>query len=192
MNRRSSLVAGAVSGLLAGLLFATLHAIIIVPIWNRMMMGLMFGTVAGVAAGWAYAEIEPSETNPRHGLTFGLLLFVAVLPVTMADAVLRGMDFTQQHRNLADALSVAIAVAGGAAIGWLRAKRVRPAIAMGAAALSLTLAMGGPVPAARNVRAAEIFLAVLVASLFGGILLAVLEPHVRRLLASIFGAEKPE
>ena len=191
MNRRSSLVAGAVSGLLAGLLFATLHAIIIVPIWNRMMMGLVFGIGAGMAAGWAYAEIEPHESNPRRGLTFGLLLFVAVVPVTLVDATLRDIGFTQQHRDLADAISVAVAVAGGAALGWFRARRVRPAIAMGAAALSLTLAMGGPVPAARNVRAAEIFLAVLVASVFGGILLAVLEPHVRRLSASIFGAEKP-
>jgi hypothetical protein len=192
VNRRSSLLAGAVSGLLAGLLFATLHAFIIVPIWNRMMMGLAFGTVAGIAAGWAYAELEPQAASQRRGLTFGLLLFVAVVPVTIVDATLRSIGFTQQHRDLADAISVALAVAGGATIAWLRAKRVRPSVAMGVAALSLTLAMGGPVPAMRNARAAEIYLAVAAAALFGGVMLAFLEPRVRQLSASIFGAGRQE
>lgn len=192
MHRRSSLVAGAVSGLLAGLLFATLHAIIIVPIWNRMTMGLVFGIGAGTAAGWAYAEFTPHGARRRRGLTFGLLLFVAVIPVTMLDTMLRGLDFTRQHRDVADAISVAIAVTGGAAIGWLRGQRWKPAVAMGAAALSLTLAMGGPIPVARSGRAAAIFLAVLVASLFGGVVLAALEPRLRRTLERVFGPGKRE
>jgi len=181
-----------VSGLLAGLLFAVLHAFIIVPIWNRMMMGLAFGTGAGIAAGWAYAEVESRKTNPRYGLTFGLLLFLSVMPVTIVDAMLRSIGFTQQHRDLTDAVSVALAVAGGATIAWLRTRRTRPAVAMGVAALSLTLAMGGPVPATRNERAAEIYLAVLAASLFGGVMLAAVEPRVRRLSERIFGAGRAE
>ncbi len=136
MHLRSSLIAGAIAGLLAGLAFAALHALIIVPIWDRMLMGLAFGAGAGIT----------------------------------------------------DAIAVLLAVSGGVAVAWLRARRVRSAVAMSLAALCLTLAMGGPVPVARSVRAAEIYLAVLVASLFAGVVLGALEPRLRRPSASIFGA----
>lgn len=192
MNLRSSLIAGAIAGLLAGLLFAALRALIIVPIWSRMIMGLAFGVGAGMAAGWAYAEFRPPDSNVRRGVTFGFLLFLAVLPVTMTDAALRSVGVTQQHRDLADAISVVLAVLGGVVVGWVRTQRVRPAVAMGAAALCLTLAMGGAVPAARSVRAVEIYLAVLVASLFAGTVLGALEPRLQRLSASIFGARNSE
>jgi hypothetical protein len=170
VNARAAAVAGAVAGLLGALMFATLHAIIIVPIWDRMVMGLAFGTGAGAAAGWAFGELR-TEPSPRAGLAFGAWLFASTIPVTLVAAALRSSGFVEQHRDVADAIAVVLAVAGGAAIGWMRGRRARAAVSMAVAALCLTMAMGGPVPALRGARAGGIYIAVLIASLGGGALL---------------------
>lgn len=170
MNPRASILTGAMAGLLGGLIFATLHAFIIVPIWNRMGMGLAFGTAAGAAAGWAYAELR-SIASVRDGLVFGALLFACTVPLMLVAAALRTVGFLEQHRDSSDAIAVVLAVSGGAAIGYARGRRVRAAVAMAFASLCLNLAIGGPVPALRNTRAAGIYVAVLIAALGGGALL---------------------
>lgn len=185
---RSSLIAGALAGLAAGLLFALLHAIIIVPIWSRMIVGLLFGIGAGVAAGWAYAELSvtaPVGYSPvRVGFGFGVLMFFAVVPVTLVDVALRSTGMVERHRDITDAIAVILAILGGATAGWVRTQRIRPTIAMATAALCLTMAMGGPVPVGRSVRVVEIFLAVFAASLLAGTILGALEPKLRRFLDS--------
>src|SRR5688500_15789486 len=91
----AGILAGALGGVAGALLFATLHALIIVPIWDRMTSGLIFGAIAGAAAGWALAECYPkairtsSRRNVGIGAGFGALLWLAVTPVTGADALLR-------------------------------------------------------------------------------------------------------
>lgn len=180
---RSSLIAGALAGLAAGLLFAVLHAIIIVPIWNRMIGGLLFGVVAGTAAGWAYSELSgtaPSQrSSVRRGFDFGVLLFLAVVPVTLVDVAFRATGMVDRHRNVTDAVAVALALLGGATVAWIRTRRRRAIVAMGAAALCVTMAMGGPVPVGRSVRVVEIFLAVFAASILGGTVLGAAEPRLR-------------
>jgi hypothetical protein len=176
VNIRSAVLAGGSAGLAAGLMFATLHALIIVPIWTRMTGGLMFGAIAGAAAGWAYAELQRNVAEPgvRSGAIFGLLLWCSIAPVTLTNIALRSSGFASEHRNITDTIAVILAVAGGAALGWLRTRRLRTIIACAVAALVLTMAMGGPVPAGRNVRTAGIFLAMLVASVMGGAMVGVL------------------
>jgi hypothetical protein len=180
---RSSLIAGALAGLAAGLLFALLHAFIIVPIWDRMIVGLLFGMGAGTAAGWAYAELSgtaPVSYSPvRLGFNFGVLMFLAVLPVTLTDVVLRATGMVERHRDVTDAITVVLAILAGATAGWVRARRVRPTIAMATATLFLTMAMGGPVPVGRSMRVVEIYLAVFAAALLAGTILGALEPKVR-------------
>ncbi|MDQ3674462.1 MAG: hypothetical protein M3365_08825, partial [Gemmatimonadota bacterium] len=91
----ASVLAGALSGVAGGLLFATLHAIVIVPIWDQMTFGLVFGAIAGGSAGWAFGECYPWAVRVRTkrgvatGAIFGALLWIAVAPVTGADALLR-------------------------------------------------------------------------------------------------------
>ena len=72
-----------------------------------------------------------------------------------------------------------LAVAGGVTLGWLRGPRKRAMLACAVAALAVTMAMGGPVPIRNGVRPVEILLAVLVASLIGGAIVGLLEPHMR-------------
>jgi len=181
VTTRSGVMAGAVAGLAAGLTFAAAHAFIIEPIWSRMFGGLVFGIIAGAASGWAYAELQPANDNGslRSGLTFGFMLWLSVVPVTLTNTALRASGFAHTNEALTDAIAVVLAVAGGVTLGWLRGPRKRAMLACAVAALAVTMAMGGPVPIRNGVRPVEILMAVLVASLIGGAVVGLLEPHMR-------------
>lgn len=180
----AAILAGALSGVAGALLFATLHAIIIVPIWDRMTSGLIFGAIAGAGAGWAFAEWYPAAVRTRTkcnlsiGARFGALLWVAVAPVTGADAFLRAVGLAPRYELLAVGVAVVLALAGGGALGWLITRRFRGAIAGAVAGLLLVIAMSGPVPVGRSSRAFNIFLAVLPAAVLGGFALSLFSPSV--------------
>lgn len=67
---RTAMLAGALAGIGAGFVFAAAHAIIIVPIWDRMMMGLAFGAAAGAVGGWTFAELYPDAETKLGGQNF--------------------------------------------------------------------------------------------------------------------------
>lgn len=176
-----ALIAGSLSGLAAGLVFATAHALLIVPIWNRMTFGLTSAAVAGLAAGWAFVELgfgRPSADQPRSwsadaaaGLRFGALLWLAVVPVTLADTALRLAGIAPRFELLAVAVAVCLAIAGGALLGLRLGGTRRAMVAGAAAALLLTIAMAGPVPLPNGRRAVAIFLSVLPACMTAGVVL---------------------
>jgi uncharacterized membrane protein (UPF0136 family) len=180
----AGILAGALSGVAGALLFATLHAFIIVPIWDRMTSGLISGAIAGAAAGWAFAECYPEAIRARSlrnvgaGAGFGALLWLAVTPVTGADAILRAWGLASEDELVAVAVAVILALAGGGTLGWLITRRRRGALAGAAAGMLLTIAMAGPVPVGRSTRALRIFLAVLPAAVLGGIALSVFSPSI--------------
>jgi hypothetical protein len=177
-------IAGAAAGLCGALAFALAHAIIIVPIWNRSGSGLFSGALAGAAAGWAYTELRFDLArlgvvgrigdHLASGARFGALLWVAVVPVTVADALLRIFGLDPRTELVAVGVAVLLALAGGALLGWRRMRTRRAAIAAASATLLLTIAMVGPVPIARSPRALGIFFAVLPAAVVGGVILAAL------------------
>lgn len=174
----SSILAGGVAGLIAGLCFATAHALIIVPIWDRMFGGLLFAITAGAVGGWTYAELYPDQPDgtrraAARGALFGAALWIAVIPVTAADVVLRWTGVAARNEYVAVAVAVVLALAGGCLLGWYRTKRRRGMVAGAAATLLLTLAMAGPVPIARSLRALGIYLAILPAAIVGGAILGV-------------------
>ena len=178
---RLALIAGFFSGLAAGLIFAAAHALLIVPIWNRMAFGLTSAAVAGLAAGWAYVALgfdRASAGQPRSwtmdaaaGLRFGALLWLAVVPVTLADTALRLAGIAPRFELLAVVVAVCLAITGGALLG-LRLGGTRRAMVAGAAAtLLLTIAMAGPVPLPNGRRAVAIFLSVLPVCMTAGLIL---------------------
>jgi hypothetical protein len=178
------MIAGAIAGLCGALLFALAHAIVIVPIWNRSAFGFFSGALAGTVAGWAYTELGFDRIrtgSERHvwprlasGAWFGALLWLAVVPVTAADAVLRVLGVAPQYELVAVGVAVALAVGGGALLGWRRVPTSRATIAGASATMLLTMAMAGPVPVGRSLRALTIFLAVLPAAVLGGAVLGAL------------------
>src|SRR5687767_15414677 len=178
---RLALLAGFFSGLAAGLVFAAAHALLIVPIWNRMAFGLTSAAVAGLAAGWAFVGLgfdRARADQPRSwaadaaaGLRFGALLWLAVVPVTLADTAFRLAGLAPRFELLAVVVAVCLAITGGALHG-LRLAGTRRAIVAGAAAtLLLTVAMPGPVPLPNGRRAVAIFLSVLPACMTAGLIL---------------------
>lgn len=176
---REAIIVGALAGVGAGLVFATAHAIIIVPIWDRMLMGLAWGAAAGAVAGWTYTELYP-ESGAVTGAKYGAVLWLAVAPVSAVDAALRAAGVLPRFELLGVAIAVLLALVMGAVLGRYRTGRRRGMIAGAAAALLLTMAMGGPVPAARNARAFLIFLAVLPASIVAGTVLGTAIAFARR------------
>ncbi|HET7190113.1 MAG TPA: hypothetical protein VFI52_18300 [Gemmatimonadaceae bacterium] len=171
---------GIASSLAAALVFATAHALIIVPIWNRVAGGVALAAIAGAACGHAFSVILPDATRhgidraARLGARYGALLWLAVAPISLADAVLRAAGIARRYDPLADIVAVLLALAGGWALGN-RIGRTRRAAAWGAVAtLLLTCAMGGPVPIARNLRTLGIWLAVLPACVVAGSMLGMM------------------
>ena len=172
------MIAGAAGGVLAGLTFAVAHAFIIVPIWDRMMGGLAFGATAGAVGAWAYHELHSASQQSvgdavLKGAGFGVLLWLAVAPATLADAVLRVVGVLPRLELLGVIIALALAIGVGATWGWRRTRRKRGALAVAAAALALLVAMGGPVPIGKSIWALGIFLAVLPASIVAGIVVGV-------------------
>jgi hypothetical protein len=162
-----------VSGLVAGLVFASAHALLIVPIWDRMAFGLLSAVLAGCAAGWAFAEFGIDAT-PLAGFRFGVLLWLAVAPVTFVDTVLRLTGIARRFELVAVAVAVGLAIAAGVLLGTRFGRTPRAKVAGGAATLLLTVAMAGPVPLPNGRRAVAIFLAVLPACATAGLLLGAL------------------
>jgi hypothetical protein len=189
---RLAVIAGGISGLVAGLVFAAAHALFIVPIWNRMAFGLTSAAAAGLAAGWAFVELgfeptdqdhpAPWEADAAAGLRFGALLWLAIVPVTLADTMLRLAGVAPRFEVVAVAVALGLAIGGGLLLGsWLAGTR-RAMIAGAAATLLLTVAMAGPVPLPNGRRAVAIFLSVLPACMIAGLILGV---AVRRIGARV-------
>ena len=160
------------------------------PIWNRSAFGFFSGALAGTVAGWAYTELgfdrihAGSErrvwTHVASGAWFGALLWLAVVPVSLADALLRALGIAPRYELVAVGVAVSLAVGSGALLGWRRVRTRRAAIAGASATMLLTMAMAGPVPVGRSLRAFTIFLAVLPAAVVGGSILAALSGSLRR------------
>jgi hypothetical protein len=160
-----------------------------VPIWDRSAFGLFSGALAGALAGWAYTELgfDARVSSARGvwshvaaGARFGVLLWLAVVPVTLADVLLRVLRIAPRYELVAVGVAVVLALGGGALLGWRLGRSRRAAIAGAAATMLLTMAMAGPVPVGRSMRALTIFLAVLVAALAGGAALGALSWWLRR------------
>ncbi|MBC7788348.1 MAG: hypothetical protein H7Z74_00265, partial [Anaerolineae bacterium] len=164
------LIAGLLSGLVGALFFAAAHAVLILPIWSRMGSGLVFGALAGIAAGWALAENYPAHAGLSSrdtlwlGARFGSVLWLLVSPVTAADAVLRATGIAPRLELVAVGVALVLSLGAGAFFGWRKTRRRRGMISGAVATLALTIAMAGPVPVARSLRAFGIFLAVLPAA----------------------------
>jgi hypothetical protein len=166
---------GALAGLAAGLVFATLHALIIVPIWDRMFGGVFGATATGAVVAWGYVELHPApadvSVSALSGARFGALLWLVVSPVSVVDAVLRAIGFLPRFELVGVAIALILCISAGAIWGWHSTRRWRGMIAVAAATLALTLAMGGPVPIGKSVWAFGIFLAVLAACVVAGVIL---------------------
>ena len=107
-------LAGVAGSLAAALVFASLHAVLIVPIWQHVPSAMVFTGVVGAGAGLAFAEIHGSSRlathSPRDGARFGALLWLAVVPVTLVDALLRTTGVAPRYELFAVTVAVVLAI----------------------------------------------------------------------------------
>jgi hypothetical protein len=181
------LAAGAAVGLIGVGVFGLVHAVIIVPIWGSLLGGVPFGVGGGLMMGWAFSELRAAgrwEATVRGGLTFGLLMWVMLVPMTAFGAILRATGVHGTDDAWEIVVECLLAFGMGALTGRLIGRRWRSAIAVGSASLGLALAMGGPIPVTNSVRATQLFAAFAAVYALCGLTLVLLASAVDRQLRS--------
>ena len=173
------LIVGASTGVFGLVAFGTAHALLILPIWTRLAGGLPFALAAGVALAWAFEELNRTRgwRSALDGVRFGAIMFSTLAPVTAFDTALR-LSGADRGATLVTVIDVALALAAGAATGWLLARTRRSALVFAVATLALMLVSAGPLPLAQSARGAQLAIAIAPICLLAGATLAVL----RRLL----------
>ena len=127
-----------------------------------------------VELGFGRASADQSRSwaaDAAGGLRFGALLWLVVVPVTLADTALRLAGIAPRFELLAVVVAVGLAIAGGALLGSRLGGTRRAMVAGATATLLLTIAMAGPVPLPNGRRAVAIFLSVLPACMIAGLIL---------------------
>jgi hypothetical protein len=166
-------------------LFGAIHAAIIVPIWTRLSGGIPFAVGAGVAIGWAFFELPgPARFNVgvMRALTFGLLLWATLIPMTLFAVIIRATGVHSQDDTWEVVLELVLTFGTGAATGRLISGRWRAALALGAASVALTLTQAGPIPVMNSGRAASLFGALAAVYLVSMIALGFIASVVSKLL----------
>ena len=176
------LLTGAGVGGLGLLGFGIAHALLILPIWARLLRGLPFALVAGVTFAWAHDASDRVRRSQSlmHGVQFGASMVAALVPATLVDAGGRTTGVRTQDGMAGASLAVAVAIASGAASGWLLTRQRDASWAFALATVTMTLAAGGPLPIAQSVRGVWLSLAFVPICLAGGIVSASLRAHLFR------------
>jgi hypothetical protein len=176
------LVSGAGVGVVGLLGFGIAHALLILPIWTQLLRGLPFALVAGVTFAWAYDAVarRRGSRSLMYGVQFGALMAVTLVPATLVNAALRLGGVRMQDSMAGAALAAALAIASGAASGWLLTRRRDVSWAFAVATVTMTLAAGGPLPVAQSVRSVWLSLAFVPICLAGGIVVAALRARFSR------------
>jgi hypothetical protein len=138
---------GAAAGLAGLLAFGAAHAAIISPIWSRLAGGWPMALLGGIALAWAFHALQGAGAlrgRFADALRLGALLWVGLLPMNAFGLLVDVLALEQALGRWEVPIEVALAIASGAVLGWLLARRRAAAVALGAATLALGLASGGP------------------------------------------------
>ena len=157
------------------LLFGTLHAIVIVPIWRRLLGGLPFALVPAAGMTWFFTALRRSErlqSNWRHTLAFGALLWISVLPTTAVGLISRVSGFHRRFDTLETIVALAVAAGTGALLAHLFRLPMQLRVAGAALVVALVLAMAGPIPVANGMRPVLLWLGFLPLYLLASIALS--------------------
>lgn len=187
-----SLLAGVATGVVGVLAFGIVHAVLIDPIWMDLFGGLPFAALGGAAVGWAYYEVRAAgrfAARLRGGLLFGGLIWLALVPMTAVDVLLRKTGVRTAIGDWEVLVSAVVALAGGFLAGWLLTRRRRAAAAVSLATLVLAAGMGGPIPITGSLKAAGLFGAFLVIYALCGITMAAFHAGVAKVALRRSAAE---
>ena len=174
---RNILLAGLVSGLLWLISFGVAHAFLIEPIWRNLLRLIPFAVIAGCVTAFAFQGFRNAGKlylTLRGGALFGLLLWLALFPMTLFAAGSRLTGIRQILGEWETVAEVVLAFTTGALLGWSLIRRWPHALSLGTTVLVLALVMGGPIPVFKSTRAAYLFLSFLIIYMMCGISLTVI------------------
>jgi len=137
-------------------LFGVLHAIAIVPIWWRLLGGFPQAAMATAAITWIYAELRRFgrlEARVSHALVLGAALWLAILPTTAADALVRVAGWHERSEFFDVPLAVATAALSGLGAAYLLKLPLPLKLAAPIAVALLVVSMSGPLRILHSERA---------------------------------------
>jgi hypothetical protein len=174
-----TLVSGALCGLAGAALFVAIHSLLIVPIWTRFAGHLPIALAAGLGLAGAFNQGSAARgwQSTADGVRFGLITFATLAPATIFANALRAAGLHDGGWP-GVAGTIALAIASGAAAGWLVTRARRGALAFAASTLTLTIAMGGTIPVVNSERAALLFAGFLPICAGAGIALSGARRHL--------------
>ncbi|MBI2772865.1 MAG: hypothetical protein HYX56_00005 [Chloroflexi bacterium] len=147
MTESPLVIAGAIAGGVALVTFVVVHAIWIVPIWGMLMM-LPVAALVGAVAAWPFTEMSARgilPPAPLDAIFFSFVLLATLVP-TEIFAIVNG-PIDRYHIDIALLLlALALAAPAGAMLGLALTGTFTGAIALGAAALLLSLTLGHNLP----------------------------------------------
>jgi hypothetical protein len=175
----ATLVSGVVCGLAGAALFVVVHSLLIFPIWTRFAGHLPFALAAGLGLAGAFNQgaTERGWRSPADGARFGLITFATLAPATIFSNTLRAAGL---HDGGWPGLAgtIALAIASGAAAGWLVTRTGAGGLAFAASTLTLTIAMGGTIPVVNGQQAALLFAGFLPICAGAGVAVSVARRHL--------------
>lgn len=128
-------------------LFGVLHALAIVPIWWQLLGGFPQALMASAAIAWIYAELRRVgrlEARLSHALTLGAALWLAILPTTAVDALVRLAGWHRRSELFDVPMAVATAALSGLAAAYLLRLPWPLKVAAPVAVTLLVVSMSGP------------------------------------------------
>jgi hypothetical protein len=177
-ERPSAAAAGVVAGIACLAVFLVLHHVWIAPIWFIAPVGAVVAGAGGAAVGVSYAELRSAlPERPWRSGALAAIWAVVLLPA-MLIAQVRGPVYaigkdgagtllvppSEAMVDVAIGL-IAVAMAGGALIGWCIGRSRRAAVTTMAAAACVAIGPGHNIPLLGGSPAVSTELALLVAML---------------------------
>ena len=163
LRRWMFLLAGSLSGALAATLFLTMHAALLRPIWFSLPLALATGGIAGALVGYAFGHLfsyQVQNLSLERGTVFGVLLWAALLPPSVAELALKTLWPT-----VPDTVDVPMVLAGlilpAALLAWRRTRSLRSATVAVLVVVPLFIVTGGPLGPAQFRRGAPLIAGLL-------------------------------
>lgn len=161
-------------------LFGVLHAILIEPIWERLVGGVPRAALTGIGMTWCYSELRSRgrlRPGVAGGLLFGGAIWLGLLPVSIAAAILRAAGVRSQLGWLEPPLDLSLVAITDAVAGFLLTRSARGTASAAACMVGVLAPLNAPFAIEIDLLQRQLLLGLLPIYLAGTTVLSVLFCH---------------